>query len=129
MLNKGNILYSILNGKCPRCHVDFMFVEKNPYKIKTTLVMFKKCTNCGQKYHLEPAFYDGAMYVSYGLGIAFSVASFVIANLFFKPSIWQNFGVITLTMILLMPFIARLARCIWINIFVRYDKDAKLNKK
>lgn len=129
MLKKGNILYSILKGKCPKCHEDFMFLEKNPYKMKTTLKMYDKCSTCGQKYHLEPAFYDGAMYVSYALGIAFSVASFVIANLIFTPSIWETFGIIAFTMVALMPFIARLARCVWINMFVRYDKEAKLNKE
>ena len=124
MLKKGNILYSMLKGKCPKCHEEDMFCEKNPYKLKTTLKMHEKCGKCGQKYHLEPSFYDGAMYVSYGLGVAFSITSFVLANLFFTPTVWQAFGIIIITMIGLMPVIARLARSIWINMFVRYDKDA-----
>ena len=124
MLKKGNILYSMLFGKCPKCHEEDMYLEKNCYKLSSTLKMHNKCSTCGQKYHLEPSFYDGAMYVSYALGIAFSVAAFVLANIFFTPTVWQTFGIITVTMIVLMPLMARLARSIWINMFVRYDKDA-----
>jgi len=124
MLKKGNILYSMLFGKCPKCHEDHMYVEKNCYKLSSTLKMHKNCSSCGQKYHIEPGFFDGAMYVSYALGIAFSVAAFVLANLFFTPTVWQTFGIITVTMVGLMPFMARLARSIWINMFVSYDKDA-----
>ncbi len=124
MLKKGNILYSMFFGKCPKCHEESMYVEKNSYKLATTLKMNKKCSSCGQRYHIEPGFFDGAMYVSYALGIAFSVAAFVLANLFFTPTVWQTFGIITLTMIVLMPLMARMARSIWINMFVHYDKNA-----
>ncbi len=129
MLKKGNILYSMLFGKCPKCHEDYMYLEKNCYKLSSTLKMNKSCTSCGQKYHIEPGFFDGAMYVSYGLGIAFSVTAFVLANLFFTPTVWQTFGIISVTMIGLMPFMARLARSIWINMFVSYDKDALVSFK
>lgn len=106
-----------------------MYLEKNCYKLSSTLKMNKSCTSCGQKYHIEPGFFDGAMYVSYGLGIAFSVTAFVLANLFFTPTVWQTFGIISVTMIGLMPFMARLARSIWINMFVSYDKDALVSFK
>jgi hypothetical protein len=30
MLKKGNKLYSILTGSCPKCHEESMYMNKNP---------------------------------------------------------------------------------------------------
>ncbi len=131
MLKRGNKLYSILFGKCPRCHNESMYAEKNPYIIGGTIKLNENCSTCNLHYHLEPSFFTGSMYVSYGVGIAFAVAAFVVSHFLFEASLLKTFFAITGTLILFMPVIARLSRNIWINIFVNYEKDAveKCKKK
>ena len=69
------------------------------------------------------------MYVSYGVGIAFAVAAFVISYLFLNSTLTTAFIVIVATMIVLYPIIIRLSRNIWINLFMSYDKNLdKTNK-
>jgi Ca2+-dependent lipid-binding protein len=85
--------------------------------------MHEKCSNCGIKYKIEPSFFYGSMYVSYGLGIAFAVAAFIISYYFFKASINNIFISIIATLVVFMPIILRLSRNIWINLFIHYDKS------
>lgn len=123
MIKKGSKLYSILFGVCPKCHSESMYIEKNPYKIVDTLKIHDHCSHCQTKYRLEPSFFYGSMYVSYGLGVAFAVASFVISFLILKTSLLVSFYGIIGTLIVLMPIIMRLSRNIWINMFMSYDKN------
>ena len=125
MLKKGNKLYSILTGSCPKCHQESMYMNNNPYKPGHLFKMHERCANCNTKYKIEPSFFYGAMYVSYGVGIAFAVAAFVIAKLLLGASLITTFIAITITLIVFMPVIIRLSRNIWINIFIKYDAKAK----
>ena len=69
------------------------------------------------------AIYYGAMYVSYGLGVALFVALWVIFNIFFE---WMGVGVLILMIILmsvgLAPYFYALSKIFWANIFFSYDK-------
>lgn len=129
MLKKGNKLYSILTGSCPRCHEESMYLDKNPYHMGKIFKMHERCSHCNLKYKIEPSFFYGAMYVSYGVGIAFAVAAFVIANLFLGANLIETFIAIIVTLVVFMPIIMRLSRNIWINMFVKYDSKAKTNTK
>ncbi|TDS12071.1 uncharacterized protein DUF983 [Maribacter caenipelagi] len=129
MLKKGNKLYSILTGSCPRCHEESMYLDKNPYHMGKIFKMHERCSHCNLKYKIEPSFFYGAMYVSYGVGIAFAVAAFVIANLFLGANLIETFIAIIVTLVVFMPIIMRLSRNIWINMFVKYDPKAKANIK
>ena len=77
MLKKGSKLYSILTGTCPKCHEESMYCEKNPYKLSSIYKMHDTCSHCETKYMIEPSFFYGAMYVSYGVTVAIGVAIFV----------------------------------------------------
>jgi uncharacterized protein (DUF983 family) len=123
MFKKGTKIYSILTGSCPKCHEESMFKNKNPYILSEALRMNETCSHCGTKYKIEPSFFYGAMYVSYGVGIAFAVAAFVISYVIFKASIHIIFASIIGTLIVFMPIIMRLSRNIWINLFMHYDKS------
>ena len=125
MLKKGNKLYSILTGSCPKCHEESMYIDANPYHMGKILKMHERCSHCNTRYKIEPSFFYGAMYVSYGVGIAFAVAAFVIARLFFGISLINTFIAIVATMIFFMPVIMRLSRNIWINFFFSFDPKAK----
>ncbi len=124
MLKKGNKLYSILTGSCPKCHEESMYIAKNPYKYGHLFKMHERCSHCNTKYKIEPSFFYGAMYVSYGVGIAFAVAAFVIAKVFLGAGLITSFIAIVATMIGFMPVIIRLSRNIWINFFFKYDPNA-----
>jgi hypothetical protein len=63
------------------------------------------------------------MYVSYGVGVAFAVATFVITYLFLGTSLMTSFYAIIGTLVVLMPVIMRLSRNIWINLFMSYDTE------
>ena len=125
MLKKGNKLYSILTGTCPRCHNESMFVKKKPYLLGSLFDMHETCSNCGLKYKMEPSFFYGAMYVSYAVGVAFAVAAFIISFFVFEASLKSVFISIVITLIVFLPVIIRLSRNIWINFFVKYEKDRK----
>lgn len=127
MFGKGNKIYSILTGACPKCHQENMYKEKNAYVLSSTLTMNEKCSNCGLIYQIEPSFFYGSMYVSYAVGIAFAVAAFVISHLVFKTEVLGTFISITATLIISLPIIARLSRNLWINMFVKY-RGNEINK-
>ncbi len=123
MINKGSKLYSIITGTCPKCHEESMYVTKNPYVLSEVLEMHENCSNCGTKYKIEPSFFYGSMYVSYGVGIAFAVAAFVISYLFLGSNLVTAFIAIIGTVVAFGPIIMRLSRNIWINIFMHYDES------
>lgn len=128
MLKKGSKLNSILTGSCPKCQEESMYLEKNPFKMGKIFDMHENCSHCGTRYKMEPSFFYGAMYVSYGLSIAFAVASFIIANVFIGLGLIHSFIAIVVILIITFPIILRLSRNIWINMFVHFDKDWKENK-
>ena len=127
MLKKGSKLNSILTGSCPRCQEESMYKGKNPYNPSETIKLNEQCSHCGLHYTIEPSFFYGAMYVSYGLGVGIGVTSFVITNLLLGYGLKIAFLSIGVALVILMPIIMRLSRNIWINIFVSYDKDWKDN--
>jgi len=122
MIRKGNKLYSILFGVCPKCHQESMYVEKNPYKLSSTLKMNERCSHCNTKYQMEPSFFFGSMYVSYGVSIVFGVTAFIISYVILESSVFSALLAIIFTLIGCMPIIGRLSRNIWINLFMSYDK-------
>ena len=124
MLKKGSTLYSILTGSCPKCHQESMYVDQNPYHISNVYKMHENCSHCGLHYKIEPSFFYGAMYVSYGITVAIGIATFIISKLILRLSLVQSFIAIIIALIALMPVTARLARNIYINIFIHFDKDA-----
>ena len=129
MFNKGSKLYGIITGVCPKCHEETMYKNKNPYALTEIFSMHDNCSNCGTKYKMEPSFFYGSMYVSYGVGIAFAVAAFVISYLFLSSSLNTAMIAIVVSLIVFYPVIIRLSRNIWINIFMNYDKSLAKKKK
>ncbi len=128
ILKKGNKLYSILTGKCPKCHHELMYETKNAYQLSQTLKMHERCGHCQTKYKIEPSFFYGSMYVSYGVGIGFSMAAFLLTFILFESSLVVSFIAIVCTLIGFMPIIMRLSRNIWINLFMSYDTELAKKK-
>jgi len=125
MLKKGSKLYSILKRKCPACQNGDFFVSK-PYDLKNIGKIHDACPNCGESFSKEPGFYYGAMYVSYGLGVAMFVAVFVLTYLFYpNPSTTVYVIMIAIAMLLLGPFLYELSKIIWANMFIQFKKSKK----
>jgi uncharacterized protein (DUF983 family) len=120
---KGTKIYSILTGTCPVCQEESMYKEPNPYKLGKIFKMHERCSHCHTKYKIEPSFFFGAMYVSYGLGVAIAVAAFIVVYLFFGGGLMATFIGIIGTLIVLTPIIVRVSRNIWINLFLNYKKQ------
>jgi uncharacterized protein (DUF983 family) len=122
MLKKGSKLYSILTGSCPRCQKESMYLDNSLLHLTKILKMNDHCSHCGLKYQIEPSFFYGAMYVSYGLNVAIGVAAFVVAFVLFHASIGVAFVTIVLAIIVMYPLVLRLSRSIYINMFVSYEE-------
>ncbi|MGB3591972.1 MAG: DUF983 domain-containing protein [Nonlabens sp.] len=118
---KGTKIYSILTGKCPVCQNESMYTSSNLYNPSKTQEMRERCSYCGTKYKIEPSFFYGSMYVSYGVGVAIAIAVFALCYFILDLSRWNIFIVISLVSILSLPIVIRLSRNIWINIFMDYD--------
>jgi len=121
-LLKGSKFYSIFTGTCPVCHKGEMYVERNPYNFSKALKMHERCSHCNTKFKIEPSFFYGAMYVSYAVGVAIAVATFIIAYFFIGLDRNYTFLAIIGILILMLPLILRVSRNIWINFFMKYDK-------
>ncbi len=125
MFKKGSKIYGILSGVCPKCHEESMYTNKNPYAITQLFSMHEYCSHCHTKYKMEPSFFYGSMYVSYGVGIAFAVAAFLISFFLFESNLITAFISIVAALIVFYPIIIRLSRNIWINLFISFDKTLK----
>jgi len=116
------ILFSVLTWSCPRCHKGSLFLNKNPYKISDWDKMHPHCPHCHLKYELEPGFFQGAMYVSYALGVALSVGVFLI---FWLSSAFSPLGYFianTISLLVFAPLLFRWARTLYLNFFIHFKK-------
>ena len=125
IIPKGSKLYSIFHFKCPRCHEGQVFSSKNPYNVGKMFKMKETCSHCGIRYEIEPAFFYGAMYVSYGYTVAISIATYIIINWIYDPSVWEILIVLAVILLLMSPLLFRLARITWMNIFIKYQPEKR----
>ncbi len=122
---KGTKLYSIFKNKCPKCHQGDFFVTKSPYT-SDFIKMHDKCSYCGEIFHKEVGFFYGAMYVSYGVNIGLGIGLFILMVLLLKTSLLTYLFSFLGLVIILFPWVMRVSRLIYINIFVKYDPSKKL---
>jgi len=124
VIKKGNKLYSIIYNYCPRCHSGKFWPKNNPYEN----ILVKNggdmgfCKSCNLKYEIEPGFWYGAMYVSYGLQVFFGILSWLIIYFIDKEmDIFIQISIISLLIIILSPIVYYFSRLIWINLFISYQ--------
>lgn len=85
--------------------------------------MHDRCPNCGLRFNREAGYFLGAMYISYGLGLAFMVpvgaALWALTNLRLdKVFIWSA--------VLFLPFapmLTYLSRVLWIYLDQKLDPE------
>jgi len=128
--NKPSYLVSLLTLKCPHCREGKMFLtgsySKNLMKMKDS------CDVCGQKMEIEVGFYYGTAYVSYLLGIIFSVSTFFAWWITLGFSLddsrffwWMGLNIFLL--LILQPYLMRLSRTLWLSFFVKYGQERSLD--
>ncbi len=119
-MKKGTKLYSVLKGKCPHCHEGDFFTN-HPYNLKKMGDIHEDCPVCKETFNPETGFYFGALYVSYGLGVALFVSLWVALNVLgVELDIMKKIVGMSVLWLLLTPIIHSLSKIIWANIFMSY---------
>lgn len=126
---KGTKLYSVLFNKCPHCQEGDFFVSKNPFDFKSFEKIHPNCPKCGELFMKEIGFFYGSMYVSYGLTIALGVGMYLTMCLLLGLSEVSFLISFVVAGLLLWTTIFRKARLVWINLFVKYDKNIKVRSE
>jgi uncharacterized protein (DUF983 family) len=127
MFSKGSKIYAMITGCCPKCHEESMYLNANPFNVLKIYAMHETCSHCKQVYKIEPSFFFGAMFVSYGLGVLIGIISFLVSHFVFQANLKTAFISIVVALILSNTLIMRMSRNIWINIFIHFDKNWKEN--
>ena len=78
------------------------------------------CPVCGHRFEREPGFFQGAMYVSYGIGIIYLGALAILADRFLVPriGIYPAVAAIVVVHLLCVPAVFRYSRVIWAHVNV-----------
>ena len=116
-------LYSIVNNRCPKCHKGLVFQGNNPYNLKKFDKMHDACPCCGETFIKEPGFFYGAMIVSYMLNGALFIFTFLGIYIPFEIGAIPYIITLSCIVVALAPLTFRIARLIWLNVFVAYDKE------
>ena len=86
--------------------------------------MHERCDSCNLKYEMETGFFYGSMYASYALTVAVSVAVFVALQVIYWPGITPYLLINAGVLLVLSPVLFRLARMVWLYIFIKYNPEA-----
>ncbi len=87
--------------------------------------MHTHCPNCEQPFSLEPGFYFGATYVSYGMTVVYMLSAFIFNWLLIGAPIMTALPFVIGGFVLLSPMVFRLSRTIYLSFFVKYSPDPK----
>lgn len=112
-----NRLYSILNNKCPRCQEGNFFVTNSAFS-RNFDKMHEHCSHCGENFMPEPGFYWASMYVSYALYTIYTLLTFFVFVSWLDVDLDYYLIGLVPTLILLTPYFFRLARRVWLSIFI-----------
>lgn len=89
--------------------------------------MPENCTNCKQKFEIEPGFWIGSLWTSYPL-VVFVITPFILLMLYIPiVHLWVVILGLIFTLLIFYSLILRIGRSIWIHIFIKYDPTFKPN--
>ena len=128
-MSSGSVFKAIKDEKCPRCHRGNLFIT-SVLDIRGFYKMHRHCTVCEQTFEPEPGFYYGAMFISYGMLVIMSILTWITLFFTFRPVFEVYVVVILILNVLLLPFIFRYSRTLYLFGFggIGFNKDF-LNKK
>jgi uncharacterized protein (DUF983 family) len=113
---------ALLQGKCPRCRRGNMFTFPVTRLFKFS-IMNEKCPHCEVRLEPEPGYYQGAMFVGYGITVAFIALIGLTLYAFGVQSEGVYIGVVIGFMVLIAPLNYRYSRIIYLYFFggIKYD--------
>jgi uncharacterized protein (DUF983 family) len=130
-MKNASKLQAILEAKCPRCRQGDIFRYSNLQLGKFTDT-YRYCPVCRLEYEIEPGFFIAAMYISYAMSVAMAfisgVAVYTVGN---DPELWVYLLVVSLSLILLVPFMFRYSRVLLLHFFsgIKYNQHLSGNIK
>ncbi|MEE6187039.1 hypothetical protein PIECOFPK_01360 [Mycovorax composti] len=131
---KRSYLSAMMGCYCPRCREGRLFEKPlKLHKLSGFMKMNKSCPVCGQPTEIEVGFFYGTGYVSYAISVAISVATAIAWWIFIGFSLHDNRFVYwllfnSILLIVLQPWLMRLARSLWLSWFVKYDPNWRENQ-
>lgn len=118
------LLKSIIKYKCPNCQKADIFSTNNIFSFGK---MNSSCPNCKLKYHVEPGFFYGAMYISYVLAVAEGIVTYLVGQLFFEKTFDLAIIPYIIGVIVLMSTTNyKLSRVLWIYLFLSPKKNTNV---
>jgi len=109
-----------LAGKCPQCRKGDMF-QYPLAKVSKFTKMNNECASCGLRFEVEPGFFIGAMYFSYGVTVALLIAVGLALYFLNLTELYTYIISVVLINALLMPFIFRYSRISFLYLFGGVD--------
>ena len=113
---------AVLAGKCPQCRKGDMF-QYPLTKVSKFVKMNENCPNCGLRYEVEPGFFIGAMYFSYGVTVMLLITVGLVLYALNLNELYTYISTVVLINLLLLPFIFRYSRIAFLYLFggVKYN--------
>ena len=110
---------AVLAKRCPVCLRGPMF--------RGFMAMRDACPVCGHRFMREPGFFQGAMFVSYAVGVAELIVGSTIAYVFLSPhtGIALALAAAGVVHLLLVPQLFEYSRVIWAHIFAGSGKEER----
>ena len=126
---RKSLFMAIKDQKCPRCHRGDLFVT-SAFKLSGFYKMHRHCPACEQTFEPEPGFYYGAMFISYGMLVIMSILVWITLFFALQPTFAVYVIVILILNVLLLPFIFRYSRTLFLYGFggIGFNSDF-LSKK
>lgn len=116
-MEKTTYVAALLQSKCPKCREGKMFIS-SAANLRKFYLMNEFCPHCGVRLEPEPGFYQGAMYVSYGITVGcLIVISAILYYALGNPDQWVYISSVIAVMILLAPLNFRYSRVLYLYMF------------
>ena len=119
---------AIISSKCPRCHQGDIF-KTSAFNLLAFYKMNPQCSECGLHYEREPGFFFGAMYISYAFSVAIFVAVGVGLSFLGDFSLEIYLLAIIGVIALLLPFLFRYSRILFLYLFGGVDYEPGYKKR
>ena len=94
--------------------------------------MNEHCPVCGQKFEIEPGFFWGSMYISYGLTVLVGLVSIIgTYYILHDPEVWIYLVILSAMLVVLSPVLFRYSRVFMLYWFgsISYDPNAERARK
>ena len=127
-MENSSTLNAVVNAKCPRCHQGNLWTY--PFlQVRKFNVMNKNCPHCDIHFEVEPGFFYGAMYISYGITalVALALGTLILHYLPNASDLMYAFA-ISVVLLVIFPFTFRAARTVYLYLFsgIDYQPDATI---